>query len=79
MGNLIKIRRVVETEVPLLRKPTDEELKMIRNDEMFGIDGLFDWDKEETIEEDYSYCQIKVEYEGKEILKKEGGYVRIQS
>lgn len=79
MGNIIRIRRVVETEVPLLRKPTDKELKMIKNDEMFNIDGLFDWDKEETIEEDYSYCQIKVKYDGKEILKKEGGYVRIQS
>lgn len=77
MENLIKIRRIVETEVPLLRKPTDEELSMIKNDEMFDIDGLFDWDKEETIDEDYSYCQIKVQFDGKEILNKQGGYVRI--
>lgn len=77
MENLIKIRRIVETEVPLLRKPTDEELKMIKNDEMFDIDGLFDWDKEKTIDEDYSYCQIKVQFDGKEILNKQGGYARI--
>lgn len=77
MENLIKIRRIVETKVPLLRKPTDEELSMIKNDEMFDIDDLFDWDKEETIDEDYSYCQIKVQFDGKEILNKQGGYVRI--
>ena len=41
MENKIKIRRVVETEVPLLHKPTDEELLMIKNDEMFDIDDLF--------------------------------------
>ena len=77
MENLIKIRRVVETEVPLLRKPTDEELSKIKNDEMFDIDDLFDWNKEEIIDEDYSYCQIKVQFDGKEILNKQGGYVSI--
>jgi hypothetical protein len=75
--NKIKIRRVIETEVPLLRKPTDEELLMIKNNEMFDIDDLFDWSKEETIDEDYSYCQIKVQYDGKEIFNKKGGHVWI--
>ncbi len=76
MANTIKIRRVVETEVPLLRKPTNDELLMIKNDEIFDIDeGLFDWDNEETIDEDYSYCGIKVNYDGKEIYQRRGGNV----
>jgi hypothetical protein len=69
MANTIKIRRVVETEVPLLRKPTDDELLMIKNDEIFDIDeGLFDWDNEETIDEDYLYCEEWLIQLGKDIL-----------
>ena len=47
MNNTIRIRRVVENKIPLLRKPTLEELQMIERDEIFDIEAtdLFDFNK----------------------------------
>ena len=80
MNNTIRIRRIVETKIPLLRKPTFEELQMIERDEMFDIEAtdLFDFNKEETIDEDYSYSNIKVVYDGKTMLNRVGGIVSLR-
>jgi len=60
--------KLVKAEVPLLRKPTPEELKMIKDGNMFDIDDLFDWDKDEILNEDHSDSEIEVIWNDKYIL-----------
>lgn len=71
MENYIEITKIVKERVPLLRKPRPEELNMIKNGSMFDIsEKLIDWDKSETIEEDYSYGGLKVQFEDKLLYNK---------
>lgn len=68
--NTIRVNRLVISEFELLRKPTEEELLMIANNEMFDIEGLIDWDKEDVIEEDYSDCKEKITYDNKTLYER---------
>lgn len=62
MNDYIEVERKISSRFPLLREPTAEEIQMIKNDEMFEIEGLIDWDNEDknSIEEDFSYGKIEV-------------------
>ena len=66
--NYVLLERKVWSKFKLLRKPTDEELIMIANDEIFDTEGLIDWDIEHQegydLEEDYSFGQIDVVCDG---------------
>ena len=68
--NTIRVNRQVTSDFELLRKPTNEELLMIANNEMFDIEGLIDWDKEDVIEEDYSDCKEIVTYDNKKLYER---------
>lgn len=70
----IRITKKITTDVPLLRVPTPDEYKMISDGEMFDIEGLFDWDNEETVDEDYSYARIDVTIDNKIKLHIDGKY-----
>jgi hypothetical protein len=72
MENYIEITKVVKERVPLTRKPTADELAMIKNDEMFNTETLIDWDKSEVIEEDYSYGRLDVQFENKQLYYRNG-------
>ena len=54
----LKFYRVQEVEVELTRKPTKEEIKILKgkDDEqtIFDLEGLVNFDSEEVINEDYS-------------------------
>ena len=68
--NTIRVNRQVTSDFELLRKPTNEELLMIANNQMFDIEGLIDWDKEYVIEEDYSDCKEIVTYDNKKLYER---------
>lgn len=73
MENYIEITKMVTERVPLTRKPTPEELEMIKNDEIFDItEPLIDWDNADIIDEDYSYGSLKVQFENKQLYIRYG-------
>lgn len=58
----IRLSRLVISDYKLLREPTEQEMAMIKNGEMFDTEDLIDWDSEEVFEEDYSFGFIKSGY-----------------
>ena len=77
MENYIEITKVVKERVPLLRDVSLYELKKIKNDEMFDIYGLIDWDNAEVIKEDYSYGGIRVVEHGKTVYNRKGKHFKL--
>lgn len=59
MENYLKIRKIVDIEVPLSRALTQEEIELVKEESIFELpDGVVDWDKEDVTDEDYSYTTI---------------------
>lgn len=75
MDSYIEITKVVKERVPILREATYDEIKQIKNDEMFDTEKLIDWDNAETVEEDYSFGGIRLVLNGKAIYQKIGRYL----
>lgn len=74
MKNYIEVERIVTSRYSVLREPTSEEIRMIKNDEMFDIEGLINWDEEEVIGEDYSDGAITMIYDGQEKIARASRY-----
>jgi len=60
MDNYIEFERQQTVRVYFTRLPDDEEIKAIKDGELFdGDEDLLDWIEEEIIGEDYSYFERK--------------------
>lgn len=72
--NYMDITYKITSRIPLKRVPTNEDLEMIRQEEMFDIEDLFDWNRQTTENEDYSSAKIEVVVNNKKVLFIRGKY-----
>ena len=69
--NSLEISKLVWEKVTFNRIPTEEELNLIKDGDYFDLpDDLLDWDKAETIGEDYSFGQITITLNDRKVFDK---------